>query len=298
LRIGFEFVKKFLPGRAIYIPNPTWENHKNIIVDVGLDCQVYTYYDPKTKGLDFDGYIKSIEEAPEGSVFLIHAIAHNPTGVDPTPEQWQTIAKTVQKKNHFTYFDSAYQGFASGSLEKDSYPISVWNELGMEFFVAQSFAKNFGLYGTRTGAFHVVTKDPKVTGPVASQLKRIVRVMYSNPPSFGARLITMIVNTPELFAMWQQDMVTMSDRLKLCRKLLYDELVKLGTPGDWTHVTKQIGMFTYTGLTVEQVENMIEHYHVFLLKSGRVSLAGINTKNVAYVAKAIDGVVTGKLSKL
>jgi len=168
----------------------------------------------------------------------------------------------------------------------------------MEFFVAQSFAKNFGLYGTRTGAFHVVTSDPKVAGPVASQLKRIVRIHYSNPPNYGARIISLVVHNPELFEMWKQDMITMSDRLRLCRKMLYDELVKLGTPGDWTHITKQIGMFTYTGLTVEQVDNMIEHYHVFLLKSGRVSLAGINTKNVAYVAKAIDGVVTGKLSKL
>jgi aspartate/tyrosine/aromatic aminotransferase len=284
-------VKKFFPNRSVYLPNPTWENHKNILIDSQLDAQTYAYYDPKTKGLDIDGYLKSIHDAPEGSVFLLHAIAHNPTGVDPTPEQWNQIAKAIQQKKIIPYFDSAYQGFASGSLEKDSYAVSLWDQMGMEFFIAQSFAKNFGLYGTRTGAFHVVTRNPKCVTAVQGQLKRIVRAMYSNPPNYGARIISLIVHTPELHEQWKKDMIVMSDRLKLCRKMLYDELVKLGTPGDWTHIVKQIGMFTYTGLSVEQVEALIEQHHVFLLKSGRVSLAGLNTKNVGYVAKAIDTVV-------
>jgi len=193
-----------------------------------------------------------------------------------------------------TYFDSAYQGFASGSLEKDSCAIKLWIELGLEFFVSQSFAKNFGLYGTRTGAFHVVAKNANAANACSGQLKRIVRAMYSNPPNFGARLISAIVHSPELYAMWQEDLKTMSTRLFQCRQMLFDELKKLGTPGDWTHILKQIGMFTYTGLTSEQCENLMKYYHVYLLKSGRVSLAGINTGNVAYVARAIDGVVTGK----
>jgi len=262
-----------------------------------LECRTYKYYDPSTKGLDFAGLKQSLNEAPEGSVILLHAIAHNPTGVDPSHEQWREIAKIMNEKKHVTFFDNAYQGFASGSLEKDGFAIQLWNDLNMEFMCSQSFAKSLGLYGTRTGAFHVVSHSTENVKAVAAQLKRIVRAMYSNPPNFGARIVSTVINTPEIYEMWKADMKTMSDRLLLCRQMLFDELTKLGTPGDWTHIKKQIGMFTYTGLTSEQVEQMIEHYHVFLLKSGRISLAGINTKNVAYIAKAIDGVVTGKLNK-
>jgi len=270
--------------------------HKNIILDCGLECLSYAYYNSETKALKFDALLQSLEAVAEGSIILLHAIAHNPTGVDPTPEQWKAIAQVIQKRNLFTYFDSAYQGFASGDLEKDSFATRHWNELGIEYVCAQSFAKNFGLYGTRTGAFHVVTKSPEPIPAIVGQLKRIIRTTNSNPPSHGARIIAKIVDTPELYKMWLEDIKTMAGRLFQCRRLLFDELQRLGTPGDWNHILNQIGMFTYTGLTSEQCENLMKHYSVFLLRSGRVSLAGINTKNVAYVAKAIDGVVTGKFN--
>eukprot|EP01127_Copromyxa_protea_P001118 TRINITY_DN1106_c0_g1_i2.p1 TRINITY_DN1106_c0_g1~~TRINITY_DN1106_c0_g1_i2.p1 ORF type:complete len:241 (+),score=62.28 TRINITY_DN1106_c0_g1_i2:577-1299(+) len=236
--------------------------------------------------------LESLEAAPEGSIVLLHAVAHNPTGVDPTEDQWREIAKVMFAKKHVTFFDIAYQGFASGDLAKDAFAIRLWAELGADFFIAQSFAKNFGLYGERAGCFHVVMKDAAHASYVNGQLGRIVRAMYSNPPSYGAAVVNTIVNDPALFDQWKQDLVTMSSRLTGVRQKLYDQLVALGTPGDWTHIINQIGMFTYTGLTSAQVDSIIVNHHVFMLNSGRASLAGLNDSNITHVAKAIHSVVT------
>jgi len=295
--LGGEFINKWFPGRLIYISEPTWGNHRSVFSESGIKIVSYRYFNPKTLGLDYQGMIEDLKNAPAGSIILLHSCAHNPTGVDPTPEQWKGIAEVIRSHKLFPFFDCAYQGFASGSLEKDRYAMELFAGMGFELFIAQSYAKNFGMYGERVGCFHVVC-DIERAEPVRSQLKIIARAMYSNPPTFGARIVTTVVQDPQLFKEWKDNLLTMSGRIKQVRQLLFDELTKLGTPGDWHHILNQIGMFTYTGLTEPQCERLTNEFHVYLLKSGRISMTGINTQNVTYLAKAIHTVVSNTQSKM
>jgi aspartate aminotransferase len=293
LRLGGEFIAKFLPGRTLYLSDPTWGNHPAVFTNSGVKHKEYRYFNSKTLGLDFDGFIEDIKKAPQGSVFLLHACAHNPTGVDPTPEQWKIIAEAIKSKSHVPFFDSAYQGFASGSLERDRFAVEYFANQGFEMLIAQSYAKNFGMYGERVGCFHMVCK-PETAEQVRSQLKLLARRMYSNPPAYGARIVTAVLKDPELTAEWKENLLTMSGRIKQVRELLFKELKELGTPGEWSHILNQIGMFTYTGLSQPHCDRMVKEFNVFLLSSGRISMAGINTSNVSYLARAINAVVTGK----
>jgi aspartate aminotransferase len=262
---------------------------------VHLPIKSYPYFSTKTKGLDFEGMISAIKSAPKGSIMLLHACAHNPTGVDPTPDQWKEIAVAVRAGSHFPFFDCAYQGFASGNLATDNFAIRYFIEQGFELMVAQSFAKNFGLYGERAGAFHFVTSP----GPqsqdrakrIASQLAILQRSEISNPPAYGARIASTVLNDPALFKEWEEDLRTMSGRIIEMRKALQSKLEELGTPGSWKHITSQIGMFSFTGLTEKQVEVLREKWHVYMTKNGRISMAGLNTNNIDYFAKAVDDVV-------
>ena len=237
----------------------------------------------------------TIEQAPEGSIMLLHACAHNPTGVDPTREQWKELSKIIRAKKHFPFFDCAYQGFASGNLENDAWAVRYFVEQGFELCIAQSFAKNFGLYGERAGAFHFVTgasSDAQNTiARIGSQLAILQRSEISNPPAYGARIASLVLNDPELFTEWEANLRTMSGRIIDMRKALRENLEKLGTPGSWKHITEQIGMFSFTGLTEKQVLKIREDAHVYMTKNGRISMAGLNTGNVEYVAKAVDKVV-------
>jgi len=293
LRLGGEFIAKFLPGRTIYISDPTWGNHKAVFSNSGLKHKDYRYFNAKTLGLDFEGFVEDLKKAPEGSVILLHACAHNPTGVDPTQEQWKILADVIKSRNQVPFFDCAYQGFATGSLERDRFAMEYFANQGFEMFIAQSYAKNFGMYGERVGCFHTVCK-PETSEAVRSQLKLVARPMYSNPPSYGARIVTTVINDPELFNEWKDNLLTMSGRINQVRDLLFKELKALNTPGTWDHILNQIGMFTYTGLSESQCDRLTNEFHVYLLKSGRISMAGINTHNVSYLAKAINAVVTGK----
>lgn len=239
---------------------------------------------------------KTISEAPDRSIILLHACAHNPTGVDPTEQQWREIADVIRAKNHFPFFDTAYQGFASGDLDRDAGAIRYFVEQGFELLVAQSFAKNFGLYGERAGCFHFVTAP---TGPsatetvtrVASQLAILQRSEISNPPIYGARVASTVLNDDALFAEWKENLRTMSGRIISMRKALRSKLEELGTPGTWNHITDQIGMFSFTGLTEAQVLKLRQEFHIYMTKNGRISMAGLNTRNVEYFAKAVDKVV-------
>ena len=237
----------------------------------------------------------TISSAPEGSIILLHACAHNPTGVDPTREQWKELAEIIKGKKHFPFFDCAYQGFASGDLENDAWAVRYFVEQGFELCVAQSFAKNFGLYGERAGAFHFVTSpgtDASSTiGRIASQLAILQRSEISNPPAYGARIASLVLNDEKLFEEWRENLRTMSGRIIQMRKELRAKLEELGTPGSWKHITEQIGMFSFTGLTEKQVLAIREEAHVYMTKNGRISMAGLNSKNVEYVAKAFDKVV-------
>uniref|UniRef100_A0A7S3YMT3 Aspartate aminotransferase n=1 Tax=Lotharella globosa TaxID=91324 RepID=A0A7S3YMT3_9EUKA len=292
LRVGFEFLAQFFPRRTcVYSSNPTWGNQNTVASKAGFQFKSYRYWDAKRRGLDFDGMVQDIQAAPSGSIILLHACAHNPTGIDPSPQQWQTLAKVIRERNHFPFFDAAYQGFATGDLDNDASAIRMFEGLGFQMLVAQSYAKNFGLYGERAGCVHIVAPSAESAKNLSSHLKRIIRPMYSNPPKHGAEIVTLVLKTPELFKRWKEEIKIMSSRIIAMRKALRDELVRLKTPGNWDHIVSQIGMFSFTGLNRKQCELLINEHHVYLLYNGRISMAGLNTSNVARFAKAVDAVV-------
>jgi len=287
LRIGAAYINAWLPGKTVYLSNPTWGNHKNIFADAGVEWKMYRYFDPETVGLDFTGMIEDIKAAPEGSIIVLHGCAHNPTGVDPTMEQWETIADVIQEKGHLAFFDVAYQGFASGSLEEDAASVRMFAEKGMEFLCSQSYSKNLGLYGERIGAISAVVTDSEVATRVASQMKRQARAMYSNPPVHGARIVSEVVGDEEMFNEWKAEMEMMSGRIKTVRGKLHGYLTEKMPEKDWSFVTRQIGMFSFTGLSPAQVENMTNKWEVYMTKDGRISLAGLSAAKAEYLADAI-----------
>jgi aspartate aminotransferase len=247
---------------------------------------------------------KAISDAPNHSIILLHPCAHNPTGVDPTQAQWKELAVLLRQKSHFPFFDCAYQGFASGDLARDAWAVRYFVEQGFELCIAQSFAKNFGLYGERAGCFHFVTGPgadaQKTIGRIASQLAILQRSEISNPPAYGARIASLVLNDETLFKEWEEDLRTMAGRIIDMRKALRSKLEALGTPGTWNHITDQIGMFSFTGLSEKQVLELRDVAHVYMTKNGRISMAGLNTGNVDYFAKAVDKVVreTSQTQKL
>ena len=288
LRVGAAFVAKFLPGAKVFLPSPTWGNHKNIFADAGVEWAEYRYYDSKTVGLDLEGMLTDLRAAPEGSVVVLHGCAHNPTGVDPTRDEWAAVADVVEKRRLIPFFDVAYQGFASGSLETDAFAVRLFADRGIEFFCAQSYSKNLGLYAERVGAINAVLADAGAARRTTSQLNRVARAMYSNPPVHGARIAATVINDPVLFERWNEEMREMAGRIVTVRGMLHDELVALNPDKDWSFVTRQIGMFSFTGLSEAQVANMTNKHAVYMTKDGRISLAGLSQEKCAYLANAID----------
>jgi aspartate/tyrosine/aromatic aminotransferase len=289
LRIGAAFIAAFLK-KTVYVSTPTWGTHNTILKHAGVAAATYKYWDAKSRGLDFAGMMADINGAPNGSIFLLHACAHNPTGVDPTPDQWAQISKAIKSKGHIAWFDSAYQGFASGDLDKDALAVQMFIKDGHDIMASVSYAKNFGLYGERVGSFSVCCGSTVNRDAVLTQLDIIIRNLYSNPRLQGMRIVKTVLQDPELTQMWRDDMVTMSSRINEMRTALRSELERIGTPGDWSHITSQIGMFSFTGLSPEQSTAMLEKHHIYMLKNGRISMAGINSKNVKYVAECIKAV--------
>lgn len=257
LRIGGEFLNRFYPhAKKIYIPTPSWANHNAVFKDSGLEVVKYKYYNKDTIGLDFDGMIADLEAAPSNSIILLHACAHNPTGIDPTEEQWKVISDTMKAKSHYPFFDMAYQGFASGDTDKDAFAVRYFQSQGHNFCIAQSFAKNMGLYGERVGAFSICCDSAEEKKRVDSQIKILVRPLYSNPPVHGARIASEILNNPDLNKQWLGEVKGMADRIISMRALLKKNLQDLGSKHNWDHITSQIGMFAYTGLTPEQMSKL------------------------------------------
>ncbi|KAI9849010.1 MAG: aspartate transaminase aat1 [Sclerophora amabilis] len=291
LRIAGAFMERFFPGaKRVYIPTPTWANHNAVLKDSGLEVEKYRYYNKDTIGLDFEGMVADIKAAPQGSIFLLHACAHNPTGIDPTPEQWQKISDAVKAGNHYAFFDMAYQGFASGDTNKDAFPVRHFIKEGHNVALAQSFAKNMGLYGERVGAFSIVCESAEEKKRIDSQIKILVRPLYSNPPVHGARIASNILNDPALNKQWLGEVKGMADRIITMRALLKKNLEELGSKHDWSHITSQIGMFAYTGLKPEQMDRLAKEFSVYATKDGRISVAGITTGNVKRLAEAIHKV--------
>ncbi|KAK7791952.1 hypothetical protein R5R35_002439 [Gryllus longicercus] len=291
LRIGAAFLEKFFPGnKEVYLPTPSWGNHTPIFKHSGLNVKQYRYYDPKTCGFDFQGALQDIAKIPDKSIILFHACAHNPTGVDPKPEQWKEISAVVKKKNLFPFFDMAYQGFASGDVTRDAFAVREFVKDGHQIVLTQSYAKNMGLYGERAGAFTLIAGSKDEADRALSQLKILVRPMYSNPPIHGARIVTEILSDPALRQKWLKDVKLMADRIITVRSQLRENLKKEGSTRDWSHITDQIGMFCFTGMTPQQSERITKEFSVYLTKDGRISMAGVTSKNVEYLAHAIHQV--------
>ncbi|PWY83485.1 aspartate transaminase [Aspergillus heteromorphus CBS 117.55] len=282
--LGALFLAHKMKPKNVWLSNPSWANH------------TYPYYKAETRSFDFDGMMSTLEaNAQEGDVILLHACAHNPTGLDPSKDQWKAIADLCDRKKIFPFFDSAYQGFASGSVEEDAWAVRYFlhQKPHMEMCVAQSFSKNFGLYGQRVGAFHYVLPDgsQNLRDLVVNNLCHLIRGEFSMGPTGGCTIVKKVLTSETLAPQWHEDLKVMSSRIKAMRTALYDELVRLETPGTWKHVIEQNGMFSYTGLTPTQVQALKENFHIYLLSSGRASISGLSQKNVSYVAQAIDNVV-------
>lgn len=291
LRIGGAFLASFFPGvKDIYLPTPSWGNHGPIFRHSGLNVKAYRYYEPSTCGFDFKGALEDLSKIPERSIVLLHACAHNPTGVDPKPEQWAEMSAVIKKRNLFPFFDMAYQGFASGDVTKDAFAVRSFLKDGHQIALAQSFAKNMGLYGERAGAFSLVCADKDEAARTMSQIKILIRPMYSNPPIHGARLVSEILSDATLRTEWLADVKLMADRIISVRSTLQNNLKQLGSSRNWQHITDQIGMFCFTGMNQQQCERLTKEFSVYLTKDGRISMAGVTSKNVDYLAQAIHEV--------
>jgi aspartate/tyrosine/aromatic aminotransferase len=293
LRIAAEFIKMYVPSTVVYCSDPTWGNHFTIFGKAGLETRKYRYLTKKMT-LDIDGLLEDLKGAPEGATFVLHTVAHNPSGVDPSQDQWKEIAKVAIEKKAICIFDTAYQGYASGNLDKDAWSVRYFaDELGLEIMVTQSYSKNFGLYGERIGALNVVTTDASTVPKIRSQLNGIIRPMISNPQLHGARLVATVLNDAKLTAQWNTELKIMSDRIIAMRTALRDALVKLGCPPpssvfpDWNHVVDQIGMFAFTGLQAKHVDILTSKHHIYCTKNGRFSMAGVNPGNVEKIAAAV-----------
>jgi len=297
--LGALFLSRFYEWNGppiVRLSNPTWPNHHAIFKNVGIGPVEYPYYHPATRGLDHDGFLGTLRDATPRSVFLLHACAHNPSGVDPNEQQWRTIADIMLKKGHYAFFDCAYQGFASGDLDRDAFAVRHFVQRGVPLLVCQSFSKNAGLYGERVGALHVVSSTAEESARIKSQLSLMQRTEIGCPPLHGVRLISLILSNPELYEEWKRDIKTMTQRIISMRRELYNLLAKeLKTPGNWEHIINQIGMFSFTGITPSQSQALMDKSHIYLPADGRISVAGLNSKNVRYFAMSLDKVIRDTL---
>lgn len=296
LRAIGEFISKFNDVKTILTSNPTWGNHKAIFTACGLTVEQYRYWDKDALGLNLTGMLEDLKAAPSGATVILHACAHNPTGVDPTEDQWKEISAVCKEKNFTVIFDAAYVGFASGSVEEDCRSYRMFVGMNIPVFICQSYSKNFGLYNERTGAVVVATNAPETTQAVISQLKILVRCNWSNPPAHGAQIVAIVLSDEKLRNDWFECLQIMSSRIKKMRSQLKAALVAKGTPGTWDHITNQIGMFSFTGLTSEQVTFIQEKYHIYMLQNGRVNMCGLTEPTIDHLATAIhDAVTSSKL---
>ncbi|RKP30758.1 PLP-dependent transferase [Metschnikowia bicuspidata] len=294
LRVIADFLKRFNSAKEVFVPEPTWANHVAVFTDAGLSADFYAYYDKENNDLDFANLKKSISAAADESVILLHACCHNPTGMDLTTEQWEEVLGIIQQKKLFPLVDMAYQGFASGSPYKDISLIRRLNQLVVEgkistYALCQSFAKNMGLYGERTGSISIIAESSSQATAIESQLKKLIRPMYSNPPIHGSRIVETIFSDESLFSEWLMDLDSVVGRLNVVRGKLYQKLDK--TNYNWDHLLKQRGMFIYTGLSAEQVIELREKYSLYATEDGRFSISGVNENNVDYLADAINQVI-------
>jgi aspartate/tyrosine/aromatic aminotransferase len=291
LRIGCDLLNQICnKEKNVYIPNPSWLMHKTIVEKSGMNCFNYQYYDFIKRKFDFEGMISDIKLLPNNSILILHGAGHNPTGTDPTQQEWNAIFNAIKSKNHFPFFDMAYQGFASGDATTDAYAVRLFADNEYPLALSQSFSKNFGLYSERIGLLSVLCNRKEEAESILPILQNFARASYSSPPKYGAQLIKTILSDPTLKDQWYTDLKHMSGRLMQIRKRLYDELQNARTDKNWDYILKQIGMFAFTDLSPKQCSILKTKYHIYLTDDGRISLSGLNNKNVEYVAQAIHQV--------
>ncbi len=286
LKIGADYLKRLLPDAVVAISNPSWENHRALFESAGFPVQNYSYYDANKQSIDIVGMLDDLRYLPTKSVVVLHACCHNPTGVDLSPEQWLEVLAVLRERQHIPFLDIAYQGFAEGTYE-DAEAVRLFAVSGMSFFVSSSFSKSFSLYGERVGALSIVTDSTEEAGRVLSQLKRVIRTNYSNPPTHGATVVGLVLNTPELNTLWQQELAEMRERILLMRKLMVEQLAAKGAKRDFSFVAQQRGMFSYSGLTEVQVDRLRDEFAIYALSSGRICVAALNLQNIDLVTDAI-----------
>ncbi|MDR2991837.1 MAG: aspartate/tyrosine/aromatic aminotransferase [Burkholderiaceae bacterium] len=290
LKVGADFLRRYFPNAGVWVSDPTWENHVAIFEGAGFQVGTYPYYDAATGALRFDAMLAAIRALPRGSIVLLHACCHNPTGVDLSREQWQALIPVLLERGLIPFVDMAYQGFGDG-LDEDAWPVRALADAGAQCFVANSFSKNFSLYGERCGALHAVCADAAAAQTVLGQLKATVRRNYSSPPTHGARLIATVLQTPELLALWQQELTAMRGRIQTMRAQLHDALRARLPERDWSYLVTQRGMFSYTGLATAQVDHLRQQHAIYLVRSGRMCMTGLTPGNVAHVAQALAAVI-------
>jgi aromatic-amino-acid transaminase len=290
LKIGADFLHKLNPKATVLISDPSWENHRGIFRDAGFEVGTYPYYDAQKRGINFDALQATLNAAAAGTIVVLHACCHNPTGYDLTPAQWDQVVAAVKARKLVAILDMAYQGFAQGIAE-DGMAIQKFIASGENFFVSTSFSKSLSLYGERVGALSVLCQNKEEAARVLSQLKIVIRTNYSNPPTHGGQVAATILNTPELRALWEKELAAMRVRIKEMRGALVEKLKSKGVHRDFSFISQQVGMFSYSGLTKEQMVRLRDEFGVYGIESGRICIAALNSKNIDYVAESIAKVV-------
>ena len=290
LKIGADFLKKVSPNAKVMISDPSWENHRALFTNAGFQVDSYAYYDAEKRGVNFDGMLASLNAAPAGTIVVLHACCHNPTGYDITAAQWDQVIAVVKAKNLTPFLDMAYQGFGHG-IKEDGAVIGKFVTSGLNFLVSTSFSKSFSLYGERVGALSVVCTDKEECGRVLSQLKIVIRTNYSNPPIHGGAVVAAVLANPEWRATWEKELGEMRIRIKAMRQKLVDGLKAAGVKQDMSFITTQIGMFSYSGLNKDQMVRLRSEFGVYGTDTGRMCVAALNSKNIDYVCQAIAKVI-------
>lgn len=290
LRIGADFIKRLKPSATVWISDPSWENHRALFEAAGFVVKSYPYYQASNHGIAFDQTLACLNALPEGDVIVLHACCHNPTGVDMSPAQWQQITDTIKARNLLAFLDMAYQGFGDGIYE-DAAALRTLTASGMSFFISSSFSKSFSLYGERVGALTIVTQNQDETTKVISQVKRVIRTNYSNPPTHGATIVATVLSTPELRNMWEDELAGMRNRIRKMRASFVAKLEELGVQQNMDFVIAQRGMFSYSGLTSTQVDRLRDEFAVYAIGTGRICVAALNDKNLDPVCEAVAKVM-------
>jgi aromatic-amino-acid transaminase len=290
LKVGADFLRRMGTSKQVLISDPSWENHRALFTAAGFDVDTYPYYDAANRGINFDGMLARLNSAEAGTIVVLHACCHNPTGYDIDPAQWDQVVATVKARNLTAFLDMAYQGFGFG-IQEDGAVIQKFVDAGLSFLVSTSFSKSFSLYGERVGALSVLCESKDEAAKVLSQLKIAIRTNYSNPPIHGGSVVATVLGTPELRAQWEQELAEMRDRIKIMRQTLVDGLKAAGVQADMSFITKQIGMFSYSGLTKDQMVRLRNEFGVYGTDTGRMCVAAMNSQNIDYICKSIAAVL-------